>query len=127
MSTPFVSAASARISTTPNATMTTLASPTLSGSTFASIWQTSMIAGAKGPLHSFDSEQIVVVLEGRIEILLDGTSITMEKGSALTVAGDTLRQIAAVSDCRFLFTGAFDACVSVPGESAPRSTPEWIV
>ena len=48
---------------TPNAVMTTLASPTVGGAG-RSLWRVEMLPGAQGPEHSFDVEQVWTVLEG---------------------------------------------------------------
>jgi hypothetical protein len=53
-----VKRADARITSTPNATMTTLASPTLGATDGRSLWVVDMTAGATGPMHIFDTEQI---------------------------------------------------------------------
>ena len=47
----------ARVTDTPNASMTTLASPTQGGTTVLSLWRVTMRAGQRGPEHSFDVEQ----------------------------------------------------------------------
>ena len=57
--------ANIRRTQTPNATMTTLASPTLGATEGLSLWKVEMAAGASGPRHVFDSEQLWTVQAGR--------------------------------------------------------------
>ncbi len=49
---------------TPNAVMTTLASPTLSNTRDFSVWQVDLGARARGPVHMMDSEQVWTMLAG---------------------------------------------------------------
>src|SRR5581483_367223 len=60
--------ANARRTETPNATMMTLASPTLGPTDGLSLWQVEMDAGRSGPRHVFDSEQLWTVRQGRIVV-----------------------------------------------------------
>lgn len=127
MSTPLITQNRTRITTTPNATMTTFASPILSGTAAISVWQTSMHAGAQGPLHSFDTDQVLVITSGTLSVSVEGTCIEMSEGCGLTIAPGHFRQISAVSDCTFMVTATSPTLVTVSGESAPRLTPAWIV
>jgi quercetin dioxygenase-like cupin family protein len=118
--------ADARTTVTPNATMTTLASPTLGSTDGRSLWLAEMSAGATGPLHVFDSEQIWTVLDGPVSITVDGASHLLDAGDTLVIPGAAERQVQAVADCRMLVAGEGAAIASVAGEDAPRGTPAWI-
>jgi quercetin dioxygenase-like cupin family protein len=111
---------------TPNATMTTLASPSLGPSAGLSVWVVEMQPGAAGPVHVFDSEQVWSVLEGGLAIELDGVSHVLAAGDALVVPGRATRQIRAEARTRAIVCGHGDAIVAVPGEAADRGTPPWI-
>jgi len=111
---------------TPNATMTTLASPTLGPTAGLSLWQVEMTAGAHGPLHVFDSEQLWTVLDGRVIVDVDGQACALEPGDTIVLPGGKTRQIKAVNDARLLACGRGDATASVPCEAQPRGTPPWI-
>jgi quercetin dioxygenase-like cupin family protein len=111
---------------TPNAVMTTLASPSLGTSAGLSLWLVAMSAGSTGPLHAFDSEQVWSVLDGAASIAVDGVGHELRAGDTLVVPANALRQIAALGDARLIVCGHGDAVVSVPGEGAPRGTPPWI-
>lgn len=119
-------AADARRTTTPNAAMTTLASPTLSASDGMSLWVVEMDAGARGPLHIVDSEQLLTVLDGTVAIAVGGASHDLRAGDAITLQAGVERRITALSAARLLACGHGDAIVRVPGEDAPRGTPPWI-
>lgn len=121
-----VRSANARRSETPNATMTTLASPTLGPTGGLSLWQVEMAAGASGPRHVFDSEQLWTVREGRIVVDVAGETCTLEEGDTLLLAAAAERQIHATTDALILVCGHGDATVSVPGETSSRGTPPWI-
>ena len=106
---------------TPNAVMTTLASPSL-GTHELSLWTVAMRAGQRGPLHAFDSEQIWHVLEGELDI----SGVTLAAGDTRVLAADELRRVTARTDARVLACGRGDAVVRVDGEDAPRGVPPWI-
>ncbi len=118
--------AQARTTVTPNATMTTLASPTVGETAGRALWLVDMEAGARGPLHVFDSEQIWTVLEGQVAIAHDGESNALQPGDTLVIGGGVERQVSATSRCRMLVTGDGAASVTVVGESESRGTPAWI-
>ncbi len=111
---------------TPNATMTTLASPTLGATDGLSMWQVEMIAGARGPKHVFDSEQVWAILEGELALAATSESRTLRAGDTVVLPAGAERQLSATTDVRALVCGHGDAIVRVPGEDAPRGTPPWI-
>ncbi len=111
---------------TPNATMTTLASPTLGATVELSMWQVEMTAGARGPEHAFDSEQAWTVLAGELTVTVAGEHTTLGPGDTVILPGDAERRLAARTDLRALVCGHGNATVRVPGEPAPRGTPPWI-
>ncbi|WP_157186849.1 hypothetical protein [Nocardia jiangxiensis] len=65
---PVIRTTERRRSETPAGVMTTLASPTVGDTAGLSMWQVDMTAGASGPLHVFDSEQIWTVLDGELSV-----------------------------------------------------------
>lgn len=111
---------------TPNATMTTLASPTLGGSIGLSIWQVEMAAGAHGPPHVFDSEQLWTVLEGEMSVAVADEAAVLVQGDTLVLPAGAERQITARTTVRLLVCGHSDAVVWATGDDAPRGTPAWI-
>src|SRR5581483_11875337 len=107
----------ARTTTTPNATMTTLASPTLGATSGRSLWLVDMTAGATGPVHVFDTEQIWTVIDGNAAIEIKSVRHRLEAGDTLVIPGGTERQVHATTACRMLVTGDATATASIPGES----------
>jgi quercetin dioxygenase-like cupin family protein len=106
--------------------MTTLASPTLGATGGRSVWLVDMTAGAKGPLHVFDTEQIWTVLHGRVSIEIDAVNHPLDAGDTVVIPAGTERQVHANTTCRLLVTGDAAATASIPGEPEPRGTPAWI-
>jgi quercetin dioxygenase-like cupin family protein len=111
---------------TPNATMTTLASPTLGPTSGLSMWRVEMAAGAQGPLHVFDSEQLWTVLEGTVSVAVDDRTVELAPGDTIVIPAGFERRISAATAVRMLVCGQGDAVVRVPGEATPRGTPPWI-
>ena len=121
-----VRAGQRRRTETPNATMTTLASPTLGATAGLSMWQVEMAAGAQGPRHVFDSEQVWTVLEGELAAVVAGEESAVRAGDTVVLPAGAERQLSATTDVRALVCGHGDATVRVPGEHASRGTPAWI-
>jgi quercetin dioxygenase-like cupin family protein len=118
--------AHARTTVTPNATMTTLASPTLGATSGRSLWLVDMTAGATGPRHVFDTEQIWTLIDGDTEIEIEGITHSLDAGDTLVIPGAAERRVHATTACRMLVTGDGTATASVPGEAESRGTPAWI-
>jgi quercetin dioxygenase-like cupin family protein len=108
-----------RRTTTPNATMTTLMSPTLGMSETISMWEVEMSAGACGPEHVFDSEQAWTVIEGDLNITVGSENTTLGPGDTIVLPAGETRQIRAISGLRTLVCGYGNAIAQVPGEAAP--------
>jgi quercetin dioxygenase-like cupin family protein len=123
---PAVRAAEGRRTETPNATMTTLASPTLGPTAGLSLWRVEMEADATGPLHAFDSEQLWTALAGELTITVDGAATDLAAGDTIVIPAGLERQIHARTPAHLIVCGAGDAVVNVPGEEEPRGTPAWI-
>lgn len=125
MNATLVRAEAARLSVTPNATMTTLSSPSLSGSA-QSLWRTTMEPGQRGPLHSFDVEQIWTVLSGTPRIVVEGQEYSLSAGDTLRISADAKRQVFADADAATFVVCADGTAHATPadGESV---APGWIV
>jgi quercetin dioxygenase-like cupin family protein len=121
-----IRSAETRRTETPNAVMTTLASPSQGPSFGLSLWQVEMQAGQNGPRHIFDSEQIWHVVEGEVLVHLGGDVVTLGAGDVLVMPPGTERQVTATSTARVVVAGHGDAVASVPGEEASRGVPPWI-
>jgi quercetin dioxygenase-like cupin family protein len=119
-------AAAARRTETPNAVMTTLASPTQGGAAGLSLWRVEMGAGQQGPPHVFDTEQVWSVLTGAVQIEAGADVHDLGPGDTLVLPGGVVRQVRATSDSRLVVCGHGDAEASVPGEDGSRGVPAWI-
>lgn len=116
----------ARLSETPNAVMTTLASPTLGGSALA-LWRVEMAPGAVGPAHRFAVEQVWTILAGAAAFVIDGQTHTVAAGDTVILRADQLRQVRADP------VEGLDALAASPGpahavlaDGTDRGVPPWI-
>jgi quercetin dioxygenase-like cupin family protein len=121
-----VSAARARRTETPNAVMTTLASPSQGPTAGLSLWLAEMRSGQQGPLHVFDTEQVWHLLGGAAEITVGGAPVKLEPGDTVVLPAGAERQVRTDSGARFVVCGHGEAVVRVPGEAESRGTPPWI-
>jgi quercetin dioxygenase-like cupin family protein len=117
--------ADARRTETPNAIMTTLASPSLGGPTTISLWRVAIAAGDSGPDHTFDSDQIWHLVSGSATFVVNGNRLDLDTGDTIRIAGHAARQVAAARDAEFVVCGRSDAQVSTPTGSH-TGTPAWI-
>lgn len=85
-----------------------------------------MTAGASGPLHVIDSEQIWTVLDGELSVTIAGQREDIHPGDTIVIPADRERQISARTDVRLRVCGHGSAIARVSGESEPRGTPAWI-
>jgi quercetin dioxygenase-like cupin family protein len=121
---PVIRHADGRRSETPNAIMTTLASPTQGGA-WQSMWRVEMAPGAAGPLHVIDTEQIWTFLEGGVTVELSGETLTLESGDTLVIPADAPRRLLTDSGCTAIVAGAAGAKAGLT-DSQDRTTPPWI-
>ncbi len=123
---PVVRSTDARRSSTPNATTTTFASPTLGGAQVA-LWRVEMVPGASGPLHWFDVEQVWTVLDGAATVELDGEPVVVGPGDTLVLPPQVPRQVHADPEAGLtaIVTAPGGALASVPGGADPV-LPPWI-
>ena len=63
-------------------------------------WQ--IDAGAELPVHDHPHEQVVNVLEGRFELVLDGVPHELEPGTVLPIPGGVPHSGRALTACRIL-------------------------
>lgn len=123
---PVVRHAESRRSETPNAVMTTLASPTQGGAGQA-VWRVDMEPATAGPPHLFDVEQVWTALDGAATVELDGETYQVESGDTVVMPAGASRRILADQQA------GFAAIVAAPaGGHAYRDgdgeaiTPPWV-
>jgi quercetin dioxygenase-like cupin family protein len=118
--------ADARRTETPNAVMTTLASPSLGGAEH-SLWRVDMAPGQSGPAHRFDCQQVWTALRGRATIDLDGETVSLAEGDTVVLAADAPRRIHADGAVGFAAMVAGDPRGrAVMPDGTDRGTPAWI-
>lgn len=110
---------------TANAVMTTLASPTLSNTRDFSVWQVDLGAGARGPVHVMDSEQVWTMLAGDASCVVEEVHYDLTEGDTIRITGGVTRQFVAKTATVFLVCGRSDAQASTPTSEHPV-TPPWI-
>ena len=126
MAASLVRAAQARRTQTPNALMTTLASPSQGPTAGLSMWLVEMRAGQQGPAHVFDTEQIWHLIEGEAEVTVNARNLVLGPGDTVVLPAGAERQVSARVGAQLVVCGRGDAVVRVPGEAGPRGTPPWI-
>lgn len=126
MTANLVRAGQTRRTETPNALMTTLASPSQGPTTALSMWRVEMRAGQQGPPHVFDTEQIWHLLTGEAQVRVGADQLVLGPGDTVVLPAGTERQVTARADARLIVCGHGNAVVHVPGEAAPQGTPPWI-
>lgn len=62
----------------------------------------SIDADAQLPEHSHPHEQIVNMLEGTYELVVDGTTHRLDAGDVLAIPGGAVHSGQAITDCRIL-------------------------
>jgi quercetin dioxygenase-like cupin family protein len=91
---PVIRRAETRRTETPNAVMTTLASP-IQGGAGQAVWRVDMRPGQAGPLHAIDTEQVWTVLDGGATVELDGQALTLGPGDTIILPADAPRRVSA--------------------------------
>jgi quercetin dioxygenase-like cupin family protein len=129
MSVEKIAQSDARVTATPNAVMTTLASPTQGGTKALSLWRVAMTAGQRGPNHSFDVEQAWHLLEGSAELSVDGKAVEVSVGDTVIVPAGVPRQIGTGSGAAFVVCGVADGSATPISADGPGEAvaPAWIV
>lgn len=118
--------ADARRSETPNAVMTTLASPTLSGAGEVSVWRVEMAAGQEGPVHVFDAEQVWLVVAGQPTIEVEDGLFTLATGDALQIPANVTRQVRAGDGAAFVVCSRTGSRVVSGTADGQPVTPPWV-
>jgi quercetin dioxygenase-like cupin family protein len=112
---------------TPNAVMTTLASPTVGGAQRQALWRVEMRPDQSGPLHAFDVEQIWTVLAGSATVELDGEIVAVAAGESVVMPAGAVRRIAAdrTDGLTALVAAPSGARATLP-DGTDGSVPAWI-
>lgn len=117
------SLADARVVETPAATMRTYASPTMPGAADVAVWRTEMAAGASGPLHAVDTDQVVVVVEGRLSAEVAGHRCSVSTGDSVVLPAGAPRRLTAGEDGLVTLTASAPAATARVGDGDPVPVP----
>ena len=117
--------ADARRVETPNATMTTLASPGVGGAAHA-LWRVEMAPGQAGPPHRSDVEQVLTVTAGRVRLSVDGEVRELLPGDTAVVPAGALRRVEAPEGLQLLISAAPTANAVLP-DGTDRGVLPWAV
>ena len=117
-----------RTTETPNASMTTLASPTQGGTKTLSLWRVAMHSGQGGPRHTFDVEQAWHLLDGTATIAVDAEPVPLTAGDTLVLPSGIPRQISTESGAVFVITGLARGVATPisPDGLGEAVVPAWI-
>jgi len=121
---PVVRAQQVKRHETPNAVMTTLASPSLGAATLA-LWRVEMTPGQRGPEHTFDAEQLWTVVGGGADVELDGESVAVERGDTLVLPAGAIRRISTEHGLEALVAAPAGARALL-SDGTNKGTPPWI-
>lgn len=91
---PLIKSADAPLFTGPGMTATGLAAPSR-GSVENSAWRFTLDAGTPGHEHSVSREEIFIVLSGRAEVAMEGSTRVLNPGDALIVPAHTPFRLSA--------------------------------
>jgi quercetin dioxygenase-like cupin family protein len=111
---------------TPNAVMTTFASPTQGPTDQLSVWKITMQPGVRGPLHIFDRELVWHVVSGEVDFAVGDEAHRLSAGDTIILPAGAERQVTSVTAVEIIACGPGTAVVTAVGEDAPRGTPEWM-
>jgi quercetin dioxygenase-like cupin family protein len=125
-----VTADTRRSTTTPNGTMTTLASPTLGGARHP-LWVVDMNPGVEGPVHAFEDEVVWAVTDGAGSVRVDGIESAFAAGDTLVLAaGEPRRFSAGPEGFRAVVTTSAPGRVSRgdggDGDGEEAVVPDWV-
>jgi quercetin dioxygenase-like cupin family protein len=89
-----IRSADSRRTETPNAVMTTLASPS-QGQAANAVWRVEMRPGSAGPVHGIDAEQVWTVLDGGASVQLGAEAAALSPGDTIVMQAGIARRITA--------------------------------
>ena len=113
----------ARAIETPAAAMRTYASPSTPTRSTHAVWRTEVPADSSGPVHSVDTEHVVVVVSGELHATVDGESHTAATGDCLVLPAGSQRQLSGGSGGAITLTSAAAGSTATVGQGQPVSVP----
>ena len=118
-----VTLAGARTIETPAAAMRTYASPSADGTADVSVWRTDMAPDTSGPAHVIDTDHVVVVVEGVLMAVVDGTTVEATAGDCVVLPRGAERRLSAGPSGVTTLTAAQPGSTARAGDADPVRVP----
>ena len=115
--------AEAKTVQTPAATMRTVVSPSAGPDLPFAAWWTELAQDVAGPTHTIDGDQLLVVIEGIVEVRVGDDLFTVPAGDAVKLPAHVTRVIHAVSGPAKTFTVGHPNARARVGEGEPVIVP----
>ena len=117
----------ARTVATAAATMRTIVTPSTSPTMDVAVWHTELPAGAAGPKHTIDGDQLVVVVSGTVCVEVDDTAHELSVGDGFVLPGGVARVLAAAGgEPATTITVGKPGALATVGDGGPVQVP-WTV
>jgi quercetin dioxygenase-like cupin family protein len=84
-----------------------------------------MAAGAAGPAHTFDAEQIWTLIDGSATLELGGERLPLVAGDTVVLPAAAPRRLATEQGCAAIVTAPAGAR-AVLADGTDRGVPAWI-
>ena len=103
--------------------MRTYVSPTTTIRSDLAVWRTEMGPRASGPLHSLDTDHVVVVVEGSLHVDIGDDDADAAPGDCVVLPANTPRRLTAGPRGATLITAALPGTTARAGDAAPVPVP----
>ncbi|MFC5176245.1 hypothetical protein [Nocardioides taihuensis] len=113
----------ARTIETPAASMRTYASPSAGSTVDVSVWRTEMQPDTSGPVHVIDTDHVVVVVDGLLKAVVDGTAVEAGAGDCVLLPHGAARQLTAGPSGVTTLTAARPGSTARAGDADPVPVP----
>ena len=120
---PLVRLADTRPVVTPAATMRTYASPSGPAAAPLAVWRTEMAGDAAGPVHTVSEDQVLVVVEGRIEVLIGDDELVLGPGDAVVLPAGAARRLTAGAEGAVALVASLAGATARMGDGDPVPVP----
>jgi quercetin dioxygenase-like cupin family protein len=95
------------------------------GSKSLATWRVTLDAGAASPLHSLDGDEVFIVLGGAADFQVDGKTLAVRAGDAITVSAGTKFRFTAAGGAPFEAIACVTAGVQARVEDGAPFAPSW--
>ena len=120
---PLVTLTRARLIDTPAASMRTYTSPSADSPADISVWRTEMRPETSGPVHVIDTDHVVIVIDGLLRAVVDGTSVEASAGDCVLLPRGAQRQLTSGPSGVITLTAARPGSTARAGDADPVPVP----